>query len=120
MEAAITTIQDCEDSVAAVDAKDKVEIYRNWLGLIVGDLQEAFMKGGQELTRILNQNREYIAPDGRLFQLHGRSLLLVRNVGLLMRNSAILDCSGEEIYEGIKDAVITGAIGAIDVNHKNL
>ena len=120
MEAAITTIQDCEDSVAAVDAKDKVEIYRNWLGLIVGDLQETFMKGGQELTRILNQNREYIAPDGRLFQLHGRSLLLVRNVGHLMRNSAILDCSGEEIYEGIMDAVITGAIGAIDVNQKNL
>ena len=120
MEAAITTIQDCEDSVAAVDAKDKVEIYRNWLGLIVGDLQETFIKGGQELTRTLNQDRRYIAPDGQEFQLHGRSLLLVRNVGHLMRNSAILDCSGEEIYEGIMDAVITGAIGAIDVNQKNL
>tara|TARA_B100002003_G_C14156531_1_gene556956 strand:- start:6575 stop:8743 length:2169 start_codon:yes stop_codon:yes gene_type:complete len=119
LEAAITTIQDCEDSVSAVDAKDKVEVYRNWLGLNTGDLQETFVKGGGEMTRVLSADREFTAPDGSKFQLHGRSLLLVRNVGHLMRNCAIIDGNGEEVYEGIMDAVLTSAIGSIDVNCSN-
>ena len=120
LEAAITTIQDCEDSVAAVDAEDKVEVYRNWLGLINGDLADTFLNGGQQLTRILHQDREFSAADGGSFSLPGRSLLLVRNVGHLMRNNAILDGNGEEIYEGIMDAVITSAIATLDIDAKNL
>ncbi|MCG8413745.1 MAG: malate synthase G, partial [Pseudomonadales bacterium] len=115
LEAAITTIQDCEDSVAAVDAEDKLEVYRNWLGLITGELEEKLVKGGTEITRRLRNDRDYLAPDGSEFSLPGRSLMLVRNVGHLMRNPAILDADGEEIFEGIMDAVITGAIGALDV-----
>ena len=118
MEAAITTIQDCEDSVAAVDAEDKVEVYGNWLGLMRGDLQETFAKDGGTLTRKLNSDREYKAIDGSGFSLPGRSLLLVRNVGHLMRNSAILDGEGNEIYEGIMDAVLTSAIAYIDILKK--
>ena len=115
LEAAVTTIQDCEDSVAAVDAEDKVKVYRNCLGLITGELEETFQKGSVQVTRRLRANRSYQAPDGSRFELPGRSLLLFRNVGHLMRNPAILDKHGCEIYEGLLDAVITGAIGAIDV-----
>ncbi|MGQ9424560.1 malate synthase G [Gilvimarinus sp. F26214L] len=119
LEAAVTTIQDCEDSIAAVDAEDKVEVYRNWLGLINGDLEETFNKGGQAMTRRLNEDRPFTAPDGSAFTLHGRSLLFVRNVGHLMRNEAIIDSQGEEIYEGIMDAVITSAIAIVDVRKTN-
>ena len=119
LEAAITTIQDCEDSVAAVDAADKVEVYRNWLGLIRGDLEETFVKAGEEMTRALHPDRDYRQPDGSDMTLPGRSLLLVRNVGHLMRNNAVIDGNGDEVFEGIIDAVITSAAGALDVNRKN-
>ena len=119
LEAALTTIQDCEDSVAAVDAQDKVEVYRNWLGLMRGDLAESFAKQGSQLTRTLNCDREFQSVSGGTITLPGRSLLLIRNVGHLMRNSAILDKHGEEIYEGILDTVITSSIASIDIRKKN-
>lgn len=119
LEAAVTTIQDCEDSVAAVDAEDKVEVYRNWLGLITGELEESFQKAGSQMTRRLNPDREYLSAEGQNFTLPGRSLMLVRNVGHLMRNPAIRDANGEEVFEGLMDAVLTGAIGAIDVKGLN-
>ncbi|MCW8193958.1 malate synthase G [Proteobacteria bacterium 005FR1] len=119
LEAAVTTIQDCEDSVAAVDAEDKVEVYRNWLGLVNGDLEESFNKGGQMMTRRLNADREFTAPDGSKLTLHGRSLLFVRNVGHLMRNAAIVDKNGDEVYEGIMDAMITSTIGILDAKKTN-
>ena len=115
LEAALTTICDCEDSVAAVDGEDKTLAYRNWLGVIRGDLSETFDKGGRQLTRKLAPDKRYTAPDGARRTLPGRSLLFVRNVGHLMTNPAIRLPDGSEVPEGIMDAVFTAAIGALDV-----
>ncbi len=115
IESALTAIADCEDSVAAVDAEDKLLAYSNWLGVIRGDLEESFEKGGRTMTRALSPDKAYVDRDGNAQTLPGRSLLFVRNVGHLMTNPAILLEDGTEIPEGIMDAVITSAIGVHDV-----
>lgn len=119
LESAITTIQDCEDSVAAVDAEDKTLVYRNWLGLMRGNLQTSFNKGGQIVQRGLEADREYTAPNGEPLTLSGRSLLLVRNVGHLMTNDALLNSYGQAVPEGIMDAVITATIALYDIKNLN-
>jgi len=118
LEAAISTIIDCEDSVAAVDAEDKVAVYRNWLGLMKGDLAEVVEKNGKQFTRTLNPDRSYQKTDGSRFALRGRSLLFVRNVGHLMSTPAIKTTSGTELPEGILDALITSVCALHDVQGK--
>ncbi|MDB9949887.1 malate synthase G [Gammaproteobacteria bacterium] len=115
LEAALTTIMDCEDSVAAVDAEDKIDVYKNWLGLMTKTLSASFAKGGTTMTRSLNQDREFLDPNGAPIVLRGRSLLFNRNVGHLMTSELAHDNAGEQVPEHIIDAVMTALIGAIDL-----
>jgi malate synthase len=115
IEAALTTIMDCEDSVCAVDPEDKIEVYRNWLGLMQGTLTETFEKDGQTICRRLKCNRMFTGKDGEEFRVKGRSLMMIRNVGHLMTSSLILDDDGNETPEGIIDAIVTILIATIDI-----
>lgn len=119
MEAALSTIMDCEDSVAAVDAEDKVDVYRNLLGLMKGDLTVRFEKNGETITRSLNEDRVYNKLGGDTFKLNGRSLIFIRNVGHLMTNPAILNREGEEVYEGIIDGVVTTLLALHNLRDDN-
>ncbi|QWF34778.1 malate synthase G [Pseudoalteromonas sp. SiA1] len=119
LEAALTTIMDCEDSVAAVDAEDKVQVYKNWLGLMQGNLVETFRKGDKMIDRTLQADRQYTGLDGQKLTLKGRSMMFVRNVGHLMTNPAITDVSGNDVFEGIMDAMFTATAALHDLNTKN-
>ena len=118
LESAVTAIMDCEDSVACVDAEDKVLAYTNWLGLMQGHLTADLQKGGKTITRRLADDRHYTAPDGSALTLKGRALLWIRNVGHLMTNPAILDAAGDEVYEGLMDAIVTVMVAMHDLQRE--
>jgi malate synthase len=118
LESAVSTIMDCEDSVACVDAEDKVVAYTNWLGLMRGDLEETFEKNGAQMTRKMAGDRDFITPDGGEMSIKGRALMLVRNVGHLMTNPAILDRDGNEVFEGLMDAMVTTLIAMHDLQRE--